>query len=421
MRTLLILLALSTASEPAPTQTPPVPPPAQARVPVPIPSEAAMRYYRSGVVLWFVGQAWLVFVPAVVLGTGLSARMRTLARKIGRSWFFTVGIFGVLYVALDGLLTMPLAYYAGYVRPHEYGLASAEYDLWQWLADEFKSLGVTASLAFVLLWLPALAIERLPRLWPFAVALGYVPIAFTLMFLAPLIVDPLFNSFGPMKDKALEARIVALADRAGIDGGQIFEIDKSKQTNTVNAYVKGFLGSKRIVLWDTLLKKLDDRQVLFVMGHEMGHYVLGHVVRTLLISTLGVLLLCLFLQTAGNALIGRYRHRWGFDRLSDPAALPLLLLLGNLFLVATSPIGMAYSRYQEHEADRFALELTHDNFAGASGFAALQRENLSNPRPGLLSKLWRSTHPPLGERIEFCNEYHPWETRGPLRYGSLFR
>jgi Zn-dependent protease with chaperone function len=261
----------------------------------------------------------------------------------------------------------------------------------------------------------------MPRRWPFAVALGYVPIAFSLMFLAPLVVDPLFNDFGPMGDKALEAKILALADRAGIDGGRIYEVDKSRQTKTVNAYVKGFLGSKRIVLWDTLLEKLDDRQILFIMGHEMGHYVLGHVTRTLLVSTLGILLLCLFLQMSGTSLLRRYHQRWAIDRLSDPAALPLMLLLGNLFLFATSPIGMAYSRYQEHEADRFALELTRDNFAGASGFVALQRENLSNPRPGLLSKLWRSTHPPLGERIEFCNDYRPWETGRPLRYASLFR
>ncbi len=234
-------------------------------------------------------------------------------------------------------------------------------------------------------------------------------------------IDPLFNDYGPMSDPAMEAKLLDLADRAGIDGGRIFQVDKSKQTKTVNAYVTGFLGSRRIVLWDTLLAKLDERQVLFVMGHEMGHYALGHVTRSILLSSLGVLALCLFLQQTGGRLIARFRDRLEFDTLATPAALPLALFLGGAFALVFSPIGLAYSRYQEHEADRFALELTRDNNAGASGFVALMRENLGNPYPGWLSVAYRSTHPPLGERVAFCNRYRPWKTGEPPRYASLFR
>lgn len=123
-------------------------------------------------------------------------------------------------------------------------------------------------------------------------------------------------------------------------------------------------------------------------------------------------------RTAGW-FIARYRAPFGFDVLSDVAALPLLL--SNAFSLAVTPALMAYSRDQEHEADRFGLEITRDNHDAATAFVELQAENLGNPRPGFLYKLWRSSHPPLGERIDFCNAYRPWETGAPREYERLFR
>ncbi len=415
--TAAFLCLATTFANPGPSSEPP----RSEAVAVPEPSAKAMRYYRSGLVLWGVGQVWVVVVPAVFLVSGLSARLRRVASRSGRSWFLTVGLYGVMYVVLNELVTMPLIYYAGFVRPWEYGLAAEGYTFGFWLLDVAKSLGVTTALALGLLWMPYLALRTMPRRWPWAVAIGYVPVAFGLMYLAPVVVDPLFDTFGPMKDKPLEAKILALADRAGIEGGRVYEVEMGTRTKAVNAYVKGLLGTHRIVLWDTLTQKLDDRQVLFVMGHEMGHYALGHVVRSILLGAVAVLVLCFLVRRGAAVVLRRFGGRFGFDRLDDVASLPLALVLGNLLILAFSPVGMAYSRHQEHEADRFALELTHDNRAGASGFVAIQRENLGNPRPGRLSVLWRSTHPPLGERIDFCNTYRPWESGEPRRYEGLFR
>lgn len=390
-------------------------------VAVPVASALAMRYYRSGVAIWWISQLWTLSIPLLLLVTGTSARLRSTAQRItGRRWLAT-GLYGVMYVTLFSVASLPFAFYTGYMRPHEYGLAASTYTPLVWLADEVKELAVSALMAFVLI-IPAYnALRRLPRSWPIAITLGYIPISFALMFLAPIVVDPMFDHFGPMKDATLEAKIRNLADRAGIEGGRIYEVDKSKRSKAINAYVKGFLGSKRIVLYDTLIQKLDERQVLFVMGHEMGHYVLGHVARSMLLGTIGVLALTLFLRSAGLAMVSRFGNRFGFLTLDDVASLPLFLLLGNLFVLTASPIGLAYSRYQEHEADRFALELTHDNHAGASSFVTMQQENLSNPRPGPLSVLWRSTHPSLAERIEFCNAYRPWASGGTRSYESRFR
>jgi Zn-dependent protease with chaperone function len=212
-----------------------------------------------------------------------------------------------------------------------------------------------------------------------------------------------------------------LADAAGIEGGRVFEVDMSIDTNTVNAYVTGFWSSKRIVLWDTLLARLGAREVRVVMAHEMGHFVLNHIVQGLLAGFCGILVTLFFVDRAANYLLRRFKDRFGFDQISDVAAMPLLVLLVQAAALLIMPLGLAISRHLEHEADRFALELTHDNRGAALAFVALQNENLSNPRPGMLFTLLRASHPSLAERIEFANDYRPWDQGQPLRYGSLFK
>ncbi len=238
-----------------------------------------------------------------------------------------------------------------------------------------------------------------------------VPCLFTGMLIKPIWIDPLFNRFGPMRNAALEKKILDLAGHAGIEGSRVFEVEKSIDTKAVNAYVTGVFTTKRIVLWDTLLAKLDEKEVLQVMGHEMGHYVLGHVGRSIVLSSGLTLLGLLLVDRFGRFLVARYSARLGFERLSDVASVPLLLMLIEVAVFLLSPAALAYSRYQEHEADRFALELTRDNQSGARSFVKLLEENLSNPRPGPIFKFFRSSHPSIGERIDFCNSYHPWLSR----------
>lgn len=388
-------------------------------VAVPEPTDEAMRYYRGGNALWIVGQIVGLGVPALLLFSGFSARMRDAARRVGRKWYFVIVVYYTLYALIDHLLTLPLAFYASYLRPHAYGLSNQT--LQKWATDSALGLLIAILFGALFLWIPYLLLRRSPRRWWIHTGALVAPFLFFVMLVQPVFIAPLFNDFGPMKDKELEARILALAERAGIEGGRVFEVEKSVDTKTVNAYVTGFLGTKRIVLWDTLLEKLDDDEVLFVMGHEMGHYVLGHVVRmVLLISALAFAALFVIHRVSGS-LIARHRERFGFDNLADIASLPLLVLLVNAMTLAVTPAILAYSRHNEHESDRFGLEITRDNHAAATAFVKLQVENLANPRPGWLFKFWRGSHPPIGERVDFMNAYRPWETGEPMRYDHLFR
>jgi Zn-dependent protease with chaperone function len=385
---------------------------------VPEPSAKALRYHQTGNWLWVGRQLWALAVPAALLFSGLSARLRTAAARIGRVWFFTIGIYAVLAITLIFLFDLPLDYYLGFVRQHEYGLSNQS--LSRWTGNHLKALLVDLTAGFFFLWVPYLLLARTPKRWWLYTALLSLPFSIGTMLIMPIWIDPLFNHYGPMKDKGLEQKIAALAHRAGISGGRIYEVDKSRDSRALNAYVTGFFNTQRIVLYDTLIAALDEPEVLAVMGHEMGHYVLGHVARTVLLTPLVVLVGLVVVDRAGRWLIGRFSGRFGFDSLADVASAPLLLLLLGLTELVVLPLVLAYSRMQEHEADQFALEVTRTNHSAASAFVKLQETNLSVPWHTPLETLWRASHPSIGERIEFCNEYHPWTEGRPPVYGRYF-
>jgi STE24 endopeptidase len=388
-------------------------------VAVPEPSPLAMRYYYTGNVLWIVRDVWGLVVPAFFLFTGFSARIRNTARQVGRWWLPTIILYFIVYEVLTYLIDWPLNFYEGFLRQHAFELSNQT--LGKWLGDSLKGLMVTLVAGCLFLWVPYLLLRLSPRRWWVYTGILYIPFAFFVALITPIWVEPLFNDFHEMKDRALEAKILTLAHRAGIEEDKVYEVDKSKDTKFVNAYVTGFLGTKRIVLWDTLLEKMDEREVLVVMGHEMGHYVLDHIVQGILLATLPVLVGLYAVHFLSGILIRRYKERFGFDRLSDIASFPLLMLLGGVVSFVLTPVGLGFSRHIEHEADRFGLEITKDNHAAAMAFVKLQQENLANPWPGPIIKFLRASHPPLGERVEFANNYRPWEKGEPLRYGQYFR
>lgn len=388
------------------------------RVAIPEASARAMEYYRGGNALWVFSQLTSLAVPAILLFTGFSARLRTVAQRVGRRWLFAVVVYFLLYSLIASAMEFPLSFYSGYSRQHAFGLSNQT--LQKWLGDWVKSLAVGLVFGAGLIWLPYLLLKRSPRRWWLHAGLLSLPVLFFVTVAEPVWVAPLFNRFGPMKDKQLESQILSLASQAGIDGAKVFEVDKSTDTRAINAYVTGVMESKRIVLWDTLLAKLDTREVRFVMAHEMGHYVLQHVIQGIVAGLLGMLVVFAGIHRFAGAALSRFKDGWGFSQLSDVASLPLLLMVAQVMFLLLQPIGMALSRHWEHEADRFALELTRDNHAAATAFVRLQSENLANPHPGWLYVLWRGSHPSLAKRIEFANDYRPWERGEPLSYGGLF-
>ena len=408
------------ASAPAPSAATQVAPAsATAPVAVPVPSALAEQHYRSGNVLWAVSTLWGFIVPGLVLFTGLSARLRDWSKRAGKYWYPTLVLYYVLFTLVTSLLDLPLEYYASFVRPHDYGLSSQLFG--KWLQDELIGLALGLVVGALVLWIPYLLLKKSPQRWWFYTWLASIPIMVFLSFVEPIWIEPLFNHFGAMQDKGLETQILDLAHRAGIEGANVYEVNKSADTNELNAYATGIGDTKRIVLWDTIIKQFTPDELLMVMGHEMGHYVLNHVWKGLaFFSALLLLGLWLVHRTAGWAL-RRFAARTGVTELSDVASMPLLILLFSLFAFIFQPVGNAYSRHLEHEADRFGLEITHLNHACGMAFAKFVEHDLSYPTPGPLYVLWRSDHPPAAARIEFCNSYHPWTEGKPGEYEQYFQ
>jgi Zn-dependent protease with chaperone function len=240
-----------------------------------------------------------------------------------------------------------------------------------------------------------------------------IPVIVTGALIEPVLIDPVFNRFTPLDDQRLKGEILTLAERAGIPASNVYVVNKSAQTKKFNAYVNGIGASQRIVLWDTTLHGMRDDEILFVMGHEMGHYRLHHVWKGLGLESLLWLVLFTITAVLATRAMRRFSRRWGFDEMHDVASIPLIVLTISVLALLAQPLANAVTREFEHEADIYALELTHANDAGARAFIALASQNRSDPEPPAFVELTEYTHPPLIERIRFALGYHPWDQGEP--------
>ncbi len=390
-----------------------------APVPVPEPTEHAVRFYRSGIGWWLGSEAWSWFVPALILFTGFSGWLGRQAKRIGRWEVPATFVFVFLYFLIDYLLSFPLSYFRDFVRPHEFGLSNQSFARWL----DHSLMGTLVNVVIFGTTFMALRelIRRSPRRWWIYCSLLVGTVVFFVRFIQPVWIDPLTNRYGPLKDKMLEADIVALANRAGIEGARIYEVDMSADTKALNGQVVGLGATKRIVLWDTIIANCDRDELKFVMAHEMGHYVLGHVLMGSLLVSLTYAGALGLAAALGHRVITKLKERLGFESLADLGAIPLLLLFVGVFSFLTAPLLNGFSRHIEHEADRFALELTQNNRGAASYFVKSQEHNLMVSRPVALVHFWRGTHPSLAERIKFANTYHPWTEEKAGKYEHLFK
>jgi Zn-dependent protease with chaperone function len=362
-----------------------------------------IRHSRILDAIYFGGFFYSCAVLIIILKSGISVKLRDIAARV--KWPFIVAM---VYFALLSVVTtvfeFPLSFYAGFIVPHEFNLTHQTFAAW--LGDLAKGFGVDVIIGSFLAALALLAIRRV-RNWWLPMWLGSIPLIILGVVITPLVIDPLFNKFEPLKDQRLRHDLLAEASRAGIQGSRVYQVDKSKQTTTMNAYVTGLGPSKRIVLWDTLLQKLNHDEILAVMGHEMGHYVLHHIWKGV---AFGVAV-SFFGFFIAQKIYDRGLRWWGFTDRADPAALPWLLLIAAVITFLLSPVSNGFSRYVEHQADKFGLDLTHLNDAAATSEVKFAEDSKQDPNPPAFIEWWRYTHPSAQKRIDFALSYHPWEKK----------
>jgi Zn-dependent protease with chaperone function len=369
-----------------------------------------LRHSRINDVLYFVDVAYGIGALLLVLGAGWSRRFRDIAARAARKWFLAAMLYFVLLSLALTIIQFPLDFYAGFVVPHQFDLTDQSFG--GWIGDFAKALGVNLVIGAPIAALALLVIRKV-RQWWVVLWLGSIPLIILAVIATPLIIDPLFNKFVPLQDETLRRALIAEAARAGIPGSDVFQVDKSKQTKEMNAYVTGLGPSKRIVIWDTLLRKMDRDEILAVMGHEMGHYVLHHLWKGIAYGVALSFLGFFLAQRMYEWGVRRWGRRWGIAERGDAAALAWLLTVSSVLGFLSTPAAMAFSRHVEHQADVFGLELTHLNEPMASAFVKFAEDSKVDPNPPRFIEWWRYSHPSLGRRIEFVLHYQPWAEGKP--------
>lgn len=403
-----LVLALVSAPACAQTPKPEAAPPSRREVPAVTVTPQMVRYSYTRYALYFVATAVNALVLWWLLRSGFSARLRDFAERRSTNGLVRACYYYPLFALTYALLTLPLAFYSSFLLPHQYGLSTNAVP--NWLLDRGKGFAVSATLTTPLVAFALWLIRRHPRHWWVGFWLASIPLTLASVYLAPLVVDRLYNRFEPLQNVQLRDRLLVLASRAGIERSRVYQMDASRRTKALNGYVTGVGDSARIVLWDTLLKEMDDDEIAFVMAHEMGHYAEHHVpigIGAAIVGSLGLLLL---VDRGARWILLRRGSDWGVRGLDDLAVVPLIMLFVLGLNFVGNPVEGAISRTLERRADQFGLRMTGDGQAAARAFVKLSEDNLALPNPPPFFQFWFGSHPTLQERIDRALAYerdHP--------------
>jgi STE24 endopeptidase len=340
-------------------------------------------------------------MAGLLLFTGLSTRIRDWAEERTRSRAGQVMLYGAFYVVAVTLLTLPLTLYEGFYREHAYGLSTQSFLGW---AGDF-GIQFLLSLIIGIVVLPIFyAAVRAAReawwLWGAGLAILLLMVQLTIY---PVFIAPLFNHFDKMPDGPLQAQIAAMARANQVPADAIWVSDASRQSNRISANVSGFLGTARITLNDNLLKQGTPDEVLAVMGHEIGHYVMGHSTRILLLLGLVILAAFGFVAWSFGAATDFFGGTWQVRRVDDVAGLPLLVALASLFFFLATPLTNGIIRTAEEQADIFGLNAARKPDAFAT--VMLKLSSYRKLEPGSLEEAVFYDHPSGRTRILTAMEW----------------
>jgi STE24 endopeptidase len=354
---LLAVLPVIAQAQPATSQTPAfdvnaavnaylnsVPPDARAK------SDA---YFEGGYWLLLWDFLYGAVVMLVLLATGLSARMRNVAARISRFNSLQTAIYWIEFIVLTSILTFPMTVYEGYFREHKYGLLNQTFG--PWFSEQMIGLVVSIILGGIAVTGIFTIVRKAPRTWWIWGTVASVIFMMFVMLIGPVFISPLFNTYRKLEDPRVREPILSMARANGIPARDVWEFDASRQSKRVSANVSGFLGTERISLNDNLLNRCSLPEIEAVMAHEMGHYVMNHVYKDLLFFGVEALVFFAFLRWALGWSLARWGQRWGIRDITDPAVLPLAVLLASLFFFVLTPINNSWIRMQEYEADIFGL------------------------------------------------------------------
>jgi STE24 endopeptidase len=350
----------------------------------------------------------------LILRWKLAPRYRDWAERSSSNRLLQAVVFSPLLILTIAVLRLPMDLFDHSVL-RAYGISIEGWGAWAW--DWTKAIFLLIVIGSIFVWILYAVIRRSPRRWWLFFWLISLPILVFLLFVEPIVLEPMFFQFAPLsqKDPELVAQLERVVERAGmtIPPSRMFWMKASDKTPTMNAYVSGLGASKRVVVWDTDLAKETTPEIVSDFGHEMGHYVLGHVWKGFLFNAAVSFVLLYLGFRSIRWVLARWGANWGIRGLDDWASLPALLLVLLVFNFVSNPVSSAFSRHIEHQADVYGLEVTHGLIPNADQAAAdaLQVEgetSLADPDPNPVDVFLFYDHPPISGRIQFCLHYDPW-------------
>ncbi len=358
---------------------------------------------------YFEGGYWLILwnfllaaaISIFLLTSRISAGLRDFAERKSRFRAIQVSVYAIPYFVLAYVLSFPLNLYEQFYREHQYGFATQSFV--PWFCEQLIGLGLTLIAGIVLLIVLYTVFRRTPRTWWIWGTVVAVIFIFGLVFIAPVYIEPLFNTYKPLTKPEIRDPILAMAQANEIPVRQVLEVDASRQTTRVGANVSGFLGTTRIALNDNLLKQCTLPEIREVMAHEMGHYVLNHGAK--LLTYLGIFILVGFAltRTLFDAAVRRWGAKWGVRGIADPAGLPLLALILTTLLFVATPLLNTVTRVTEREADAFGLNTSREPDGMAKAALKLGAYRKLDPTP--LEEFIFFDHPSGRARIRMAMDW----------------
>jgi STE24 endopeptidase len=345
--------------------------------------ERAARYHRPRYLSLFA-DLLLSVAALAVLQWGWSGPWHLVD---GLGWAGAAAAYAAVVSIVLLAVQLPVSFWRGHLQERSWGFSTQSAA--GWFADLLKgeAIGLVLTVAF---WVGLVGLRHaLPSAWPAVAAAVLALVVFLLAFVAPVVLEPVFNHFEPLEDERLANELRAVAEHAGVPVRDVLVADASRRTTKVNAYVSGIGATRRVVLYDTLLESADEEQLKLVVAHELGHRRERHVVK-LTLALMGAVAFWIVLLWA---ILG--------DRAASPRNLPLILLIGIALRTAVLPVIAWASRRAERTADRLSLELTHDLPAYERIHLVLARKNLGDLEPPKLAYLFFFSHPTTPERLAY--------------------
>jgi len=358
---------------------------------------------------YFEGGYWLllwnflltVAMSIFLLAARISARLRDFAERVTTFKAGQVAVYGIAYLLVVAMLSFPLTVYQFFFREHRYGMATQNFG--QWFGEQLIGLGLTLLVGPLLLIALYGVFRRAPRTWWIWGATVVIAFWIVGVFLAPIYVEPLFNTYKPLEDPAVKEPILTLARANQIPVTQVFEVDASRQTKRISANVAGFLSTTRIALNDNLLRECTLPEIREVMAHEMGHYVLNHIAKLTLDLAVAVAVVFALTRLIFEAALSRWGEKWGVRGIADPAGLPLLVLILSAFAFLLTPVSNTVVRVAEREADAFSINTAREPDAMAK--VALKLGAYRKLDPGPLEEFIFFDHPSGRARIRMAMDW----------------